>query len=68
VVVFLPLYMAFVLVVYVVMFGVMYHLWRDIRRRLRRPRPPVWRPEAASGGGIRENSRPPRASGIIRAL
>ena len=28
--VFLPLYMAFVLVVYVVMFGVMYHLWRDI--------------------------------------
>jgi hypothetical protein len=27
---FLPLYMAFVLVLYVVMFGVMYHLWRDI--------------------------------------
>ena len=30
VVVFLPLYMLFVLVLYVVMFGVMYHLWRDV--------------------------------------
>jgi hypothetical protein len=29
-VVFLPLYMLFVLVLYVVMFGVMYHLWRDV--------------------------------------
>ena len=28
--VFLPLYMVFVLVLYVVMFGVMYHLWRDV--------------------------------------
>lgn len=30
VVVFLPLYMLFLLVLYVVMFGVMYHLWRDV--------------------------------------
>ena len=29
-VVFLPLYMLFVLTLYVVMFGVMYHLWRDV--------------------------------------
>jgi hypothetical protein len=29
-VVFLPLYMLFVLALYVVMFGVMYHLWRDV--------------------------------------
>jgi hypothetical protein len=29
-VVFLPLYMLFLLVLYVVMFGVMYHLWRDV--------------------------------------
>lgn len=28
--VFLPLYMVFVLVLYVVLFGVMYHLWRDV--------------------------------------
>lgn len=28
--VFLPLYMLFVLVAYVAMFGVMYHLWRDV--------------------------------------
>lgn len=27
---FLPLYMLFVLTLYVVMFGVMYHLWRDV--------------------------------------
>lgn len=30
VVVFLPLYMLFLLALYVVMFGVMYHLWRDV--------------------------------------